>query len=144
IEAVEKTVEDLSIELARRGYPFAVARPQLDRDPHGKTVSVIYRIEQGSRLYVERINIRGNEKTNDNVIRREFDLVEGDPYNRALVARAERRLKSLGFFKDVKITSEPGSAGDRIIINVDVQEQATGDFSVAGGYSSADGIVAEV
>ena len=144
VEAMEKTVENLAIELARRGYPFATVRPQLDRDPRSHIINVVYRIEEGSRLYVERINIRGNQRTNDNVIRREFDLVEGDPFNRALVARAERRLKALGFFKDVKITSEPGSAGDRVIINVDVQEQSTGDFSVAGGFSSADGIVAEV
>jgi outer membrane protein insertion porin family len=143
-EAIDKTVENLSIELAKRGIPFAVARAQLDRDRNGKIVNVVYNIEEGSRIYVERINIRGNLKTNDNVIRREFDLVEGDPYNRALVDRAERRLKALGFFKTVKITGEPGSAPDRIILDVDVEDQNTGSFSVAGGYGSADGVVVEV
>ena len=88
--------------------------------------------------------IRGNTRTRDYVIRREFDLVEGDAYNRALVDRAERRLKNLSYFKTVKITNEPGSAPDRIIINVDVEEQSTGEFSVSGGYSTADGLLGEV
>ena len=78
------------------------------------------------------------------MIRREFDIGEGDAYNRALIDRAERRLKNLNYFKTVKITNEPGSAPDRIVINVDVEEQSTGEFSVSGGYSTADGFLAEV
>ncbi len=78
------------------------------------------------------------------MIRREFDVAEGDPYNRALIDRAERRLKNLSYFKDVKITTEPGSAPDRIILNVNVEEQSTGEFSVAGGYSTSDGFMGEV
>jgi outer membrane protein insertion porin family len=143
-EAVEKTAEDMTIELAKRGHPFAVVRPGVVRDQHGATINLVYRIEEGSRSYVEQINIRGNVKTQDHVIRREFDLGEGDAYNRALVARAERRLKNLGFFKTVKITSEPGSAPDRVILNVEVEEQNTGEFSIAGGYSTADGFIGEV
>jgi len=148
-EAVEKTAEDMTVELARRGQPFAVVRPQVVRPPvvrdqPAASINLVYRIEEGSRSYVEQINIRGNVKTQDHVIRREFDLGEGDAYNRALVARAERRLKNLGYFKTVKITSEPGSAPDRVIVNVAVEEQNTGEFSVAGGYSSADGFVGEV
>jgi outer membrane protein insertion porin family len=143
-EAVDKTVENLSIELAKRGSPFAVVRPHLDRDRNGKIMNVVYSVEEGSRVYVERINVRGNVKTNDNVIRREFDVVEGDPLNRALIDRAERRLKALGFFKTVKVTTEPGSAPDRIILDVDVEDQATGNFSISGGYSGADGVIAEV
>src|SRR5262245_8758748 len=143
-EAVEKTAEDMTIELAKRGHPFAVVRPRVVRDLRGATINLVYRIEDGSRSYVEQINIRGNVKTQDHVIRREFDLGEGDAYNRALVARAERRLKNLGYFKTVKITSEPGSAPDRVIVNVEVEEQNTGEFSVAGGYSTADGFIGEV
>ena len=96
------------------------------------------------RAYIERINIRGNTRTRDYVVRREFDISEGDPYNRALVDRAERRIKNLDFFKTVKITNEPGSAPDRVVINVDVEEQSTGDFSVMGGYSTADGFMGQV
>ena len=105
---------------------------------------MLFVIEEGPHVYIERINLRGNTRTRDYVVRREFDIVEGDPYNRALVDRAERRLKDLGYFKTVKITTEPGSAPDRIIINVDLEEQSTGEFSVAGGYSTSDGAIAEV
>jgi outer membrane protein insertion porin family len=101
-------------------------------------------LDEGVRAYIERINIRGNYRTRDYVVRREFDINEGDPYNRALIDRAERRVKNLNFFKNVKVTNEPGSAPDRVVINVDVEEQPTGDFSVQGGYSTANGWLAEV
>jgi outer membrane protein insertion porin family len=101
-------------------------------------------VDEGTRAYIERINIRGNTRTRDYVIRREFDIGEGDPYNRALIDRAERRIKNLNFFKSVKITNEPGSAPDRVVIDVDVVEQSTGDFSIMGGFSSADGWLASV
>jgi outer membrane protein insertion porin family len=143
-EAIEKTVEDITIELARRGYPFGSVRPHGDRDPQTRTITVVFDVDEGIRAYIERINIRGNYRTRDYVIRREFDIGEGDPYNRALIDRAERRIKNLNFFKSVKITNEPGSAPDRVVINVDVEEQSTGDFSIMGGYSTSDGWLAEV
>src|SRR5499427_50076 len=143
-DLVEKTVEAMTIQAARHGYAFATVRPRGDRNFEAKTINLGFVVEEGARAYIERINIRGNTRTRDYVIRREFDLGEGDAYNRALVDRAERRLKNLGFFKTVKITNEPGSAPDRVVINVDVEEQATGEFSVSGGYSTADGFIAEV
>ena len=143
-DAVEKTVEDLTVEVAKLGYPFASIRPRGERDYETKVVNLVYTMEQGLRAYIERINIRGNTRTRDYVIRREFDIVEGDAYNRALIDRAERRIKNLNYFKTVRITNEPGSAPDRIIINVDVEEQPTGEFSVSGGYSTADGFIGEV
>ena len=143
-EAIEKTVEAITIELARRGYPFGTVRPRGDRNPQNQTIGVVFVVDEGQRAYIERINIRGNYRTRDYVIRREFDIGEGDPYNRALVDRAERRIKNLNFFKSVKITNEPGSAPDRVVINVDVEENSTGDFSVMGGYSTSDGWLGEV
>jgi outer membrane protein insertion porin family len=143
-DAVEKSAELVTVEVAKRGYPFAAARPKGDRFPDQRIVNVVFVIEEGPHVYIERINLRGNTRTRDYVVRREFDIVEGDPYNRALVDRAERRLKGLGYFKTVKITTEPGSAPDRIIINVDLEEQSTGEFSIAGGYSTSDGAIAEV
>jgi outer membrane protein insertion porin family len=143
-ELVEKTMEDLAIELAKRGYAFSQVRPRGDRDFSTHRINLVYTIEEGPRVYIERIDVRGNSRTRDYVIRREFDIYEGDPYNRALVDRAERRLNNLGYFKKVKITNEPGSAPDRVIIVVDVEEQLTGEFSVAGGYSTAAGWLAEV
>ncbi len=143
-EAIEKTIEDLTVEISKHGYPFATVRPRGDRNAQNRTVSVAFVIDEGVRAYIERINIRGNTRTRDYVIRREFDISEGDPYNRALIDRAERRIKNLNFFKNVKITNEPGSAPDRVVINVDVEEQSTGDFSVMGGYSTADGFMGQV
>ncbi len=138
-DAVQKTVENLTTAMARRGYPFGTVRPRGDRNPVARTIGVTYVVDEGTRAYIERINIRGNTRTRDYVIRRELDINEGDPYNRALLDRAERRIKNLNFFKSVKITTEPGSAPDRVIVNIDVVEQSTGDFSIMGGYSTAEG-----
>jgi outer membrane protein insertion porin family len=143
-EAVEKTVEDMTIEAAKRGFAFVTVRPRATRNEEARLVNLVFAVDEGQRIYIERINVRGNTRTRDYVIRREFDLVEGDAYNRALVNRAERRLKNLAYFKTVRITTEPGSAPDRVILNVDVEEQSTGEFSVSGGYSTADGFLAEV
>jgi outer membrane protein insertion porin family len=143
-ELIEKSVEDMSIEMAKRGYPFAQIRPRGDRNYETRLIDVVFVADQGPRAYIERLNVRGNTRTRDYVIRREFDIAEGDAYNHALVDRAERRLKNLGFFKTAKVSSEPGSAPDRVILNVDVEEQSTGEFSVAGGYSTTDGFMGEV
>jgi outer membrane protein insertion porin family len=143
-EALEKSVEEMQIEASRRGYAFAVVRPRGDRNFEAHTVSIVFAVDEGPRTYIERINVRGNTRTRDYVIRREFDLSEGDAYNRALVDRAERRLKNLDFFKSVKIVTEPGSSTDRVILVVDLEEKSTGDFSVSGGYSTTDGALAEV
>ena len=143
-DLVEKTVEAMTIQAARQGYAFANVRPRGDRNFETKTINLAFVVEEGARAYIERINIRGNTRTRDYVIRREFDLGEGDAYNRALIDRAERRLKNLNYFKTVKITNEPGSAPDRVVINVDVEEQPTGEFSISGGYSTADGLIGEV
>ena len=143
-EAIEKTVEQVTIEVSRRGYPFATVRPRGDRNPETRTINVAFVVDEGTRAYIERINIHGNIRTRDYVIRREFDIAEGDPYNRALVDRAERRLKNLNFFKTVKITNEPGSAPDRVVLNVELEEQSTGDFSIMGGYSTAEGWLAQM
>src|ERR1700753_2057915 len=143
-EALEKSVEEMQIEASRRGYAFAIVRPRGDRNFEAHTVSIVFAIDEGPRVYIERINVRGNTRTRDYVIRREFDISEGDAYNRALVDRAERRLKNLDFFKSVKISTEPGSSSDRVILVVDLEEKSTGDFSVSGGYSTTDGPLAEV
>ena len=143
-EALEKSIEEMQIEASRRGYAFAIVRPRGDRNFENHTVAIVFTIDEGPRTYIERINVRGNTRTRDYVIRREFDISEGDAYNRALVDRAERRLKNLDFFKSVKIVTEPGSSSDRVILIVDLEEKSTGDFSVSGGYSTSDGALAEV
>jgi outer membrane protein insertion porin family len=142
--ALDKTTELLAIEMAKLGYPFAQATPHLTRDAAAQHIDVAFVIEQGPRTYVERIEIHGNTRTRDYVIRREFDIAEGDAYNKTLIDRAERRLKNLNYFKTVKISNRPGSAPDHVILNVEVVDQATGDFNVAGGYSTTDGALVEV
>lgn len=143
-ESVEKSLTAVTTAAARRGHSFAIVRPAGQRDPSTQTVSLGYIVEDGPRVYIERINVRGNTRTRDYVVRRELDLGEGDPYNKVLMDRAERRINGLGYFKKVRITNEPGSAPDRVVVNIDVEDQPTGAFSVSGGYSTTDGIIGEV
>src|SRR5258707_8491396 len=142
--ALDKTDEVLAIELARLGFPFAQAIPRTTRDATAKRIDVAFTIDQGPRTYVERIEIHGNTRTRGYVIRREFDIAEGDAYNKSLIDRAERRLKNLNFFKTDKITTQPGSVADRVVLDVEVAEQSTGEFNIAGGYSTTDGLHVEV
>jgi outer membrane protein insertion porin family len=142
--ALDKNKDDLAVELAKLGYPFAQVVPRTTRDADARRIGVSFVIDEGQRSYVERIDIHGNTRTRGYVIRREFDIAEGDAYNKTLIDRAERRLKNLNFFKSVKITTKPGSVSDRVILDVEVAEQSTGEFNVAGGYSTTDGWLAEV
>ncbi len=143
-EEVEKTMEELTLAATRAGYPFAQVRPRATRDYANHTISIIYYVEEGQRVYVERINVRGNDRTRDFVIRREFDMAEGDAYNKALVSKAERRLNRLGLFKNVKINTEQGASPDKVVVNVDVEEQPTGEIGFGAGYSTADGVIGDV
>jgi outer membrane protein insertion porin family len=142
--ALDKTTEALAIEMSKRGYPFAHAVPRTTRDAITQRINVAFVIDEGQRTFVERIEIHGNLKTRDYVIRREFDFGEGDAYNKTLIDRAERRLRNLNYFKTVKITTKPGSAPDRVVLDVEAVDGNTGDFSVAGGYSTTDGWMGEV
>nr|WP_306266559.1 outer membrane protein assembly factor BamA [Pararhizobium sp. IMCC3301] len=143
-ELIEKSLEEITLETARMGFPFIQVRPRGDRDYEQQIIHLTYVIDEGPRVYVERINIRGNTRTRDYVIRREFELAEGDAYNSVLVDRAERRLKRLGFFKTVRISREPGSSPDRVILNVLVEDQPTGELSFGAGISTGDGLVGDV
>ena len=137
--AIERTTEDLNTAVARKGFSFAQVRPRGDRNYENHTIDVTYLIDEGPRLYVERINVRGNTRTRDYVIRREFDLAEGDAFNRVIVDKAERRLKNLGYFKTVSVTTQPGSSPDKVVIDVNVEDQSTGSFQIGGGYTTDQG-----
>ena len=143
-QRVEKTAEALTIGASQQGYAFAQVRPRFDRDEINRRINITYMIEEGPRVYIERINIVGNFRTQDDVIRREFVLAEGDAFNRLLVEAARRRLRSLGFFKTVEIDTEPGSAPDRVIVIVRVQEQPTGELSFGAGYSTSEGVIGDI
>jgi outer membrane protein insertion porin family len=143
-EAIDKAVDAITVAAGKRGFPFVDVRPHAERDPAANTINIVFTLEDSPRRYVERIDIHGNTITHDEVIRREFDIAEGDAYNRGLVDAAERRLKQLPPFKSVKITSAPGSAPDRVVLNVEVEEQKTGEIFYSGGYSTSLGFVGEV
>jgi len=141
---VEDTNMAISDRVATQGYPFAQITPRGDRDDNNRTISVVYLVDEGTRAYVERIEIRGNTRTRDYVIRREFDLSEGDAFNQVLVRRAKKRLEDLKFFSSVDISTQPGSQPDRVVLIVDVKDQSTGEFGIGGGYSNTDGFTATV
>nr|WP_319485169.1 outer membrane protein assembly factor BamA [uncultured Cohaesibacter sp.] len=144
VDAVSKSLEDMTIEISKSGYAFARVTPRADRDYENKVINLVYQVDEGNRAYVERINIRGNTRTRDYVIRREFDMAEGDAFNRVLLDRAKRRLDALGFFDKIDITTSQGSSPDRVVLNVDVKEKGTGSVTIGGGYSTADGFIADV
>ncbi|CAH2404680.1 outer membrane protein assembly factor BamA [Mesorhizobium escarrei] len=135
-EDVEDTIIALTERVAGSGYPFAQVTPRGDRNFENHTISVVYTIDQGTKAYVERIEIRGNDRTRDYVIRREFDVSEGDAFNQVLIQRAKKRLEALDYFEKVEVSTVPGSEPDQVVLVVDVVEKSTGEFSVGAGYST--------
>ncbi|WP_202305705.1 outer membrane protein assembly factor BamA [Mesorhizobium sp. L-8-10] len=133
---VEDTIIAITEQVAGRGYAFAQVTPRGDRNFENRTISVVYTVDEGPRTYVERIEIRGNSRTRDYVIRREFDVSEGDAFNQVLVQRAKRRLEKLDYFEKVEIATAPGSEPDQVILVVDLVEKSTGEFSIGAGYST--------
>ncbi|PBB21686.1 outer membrane protein assembly factor BamA [Mesorhizobium sp. WSM4313] len=133
---VEDSIVALTEKVAGSGYAFAQVTPRGDRNFENHTISVVYTIDQGTKAYVERIEIRGNDRTRDYVIRREFDVSEGDAFNQVLIQRAKKRLEALDYFQSVDISTVPGSAPDQVVLVVTVVEKSTGEFSIGAGYST--------
>ncbi|MDH6229438.1 outer membrane protein insertion porin family [Mesorhizobium soli] len=133
---VEDSIIALTEEVAGKGYAFAQVNPRGDRNFENHTISVAYTVDQGAKTYVERIEIRGNDRTRDYVIRREFDVSEGDAFNQVLIQRAKKRLEGLNFFESVQISTVPGSEPDQVVLVVDVVEKSTGEFSIGAGYTT--------
>ena len=141
---IEKTITNLTARVGELGFAFVDIRPDVQRNPEERTLSVTFIITEGPRVFVERINITGNERTLDYVIRRELLLVEGDPFNAARVQASRRRLDNLQFFETVEIENIQGTEPDRTIINVQVVERPTGEFSLGAGFSTDSGPLASV
>lgn len=141
---VEKSVDRLTNAVSALGFAFIDIGPQLQRDKKKQIVSVVFIVREGPRLFVERINIRGNVRTLDKVIRRELRLAEGDAFNRSRFNRSRGRVRSLGFFKKQKFTRKPGSAEDKTIIDIEVEEQSTGSLTLGAGVSSSEGLLTQV
>jgi outer membrane protein insertion porin family len=133
---VEDSIIAITEHVAGRGYAFAQVTPRGDRNFENRTIGVVYTVDQGPRTYVERIEIRGNTRTRDYVIRREFDVSEGDAFNQVLIQRAKRRLEALNYFERVEIATAPGSEPDQVVLVVDVVEKSTGEFSIGAGYTT--------
>jgi outer membrane protein insertion porin family len=141
---VDKTVENLTLEAAKQGFVFAKVEPDIQRNEADASLNIVYNLSEGTRTYIERIDIVGNTRTLDEVIRRELRLFEGDAYNRVLVDRARRRLTALDFFEKIDFREDPGSAPDKIVLVVEVVEKSTGSISFSAGYSSTEAVVGSV
>lgn len=141
---IDDTVEELTFAAGEFGYAFVDIRPKITRNKEERKIDVIYEIDEGPRVYVEKIDIVGNVRTLDRVIRREFRLAEGDAFNTAKLNRSRSRIRALNFFAEVEITQTPGVEPDRTILNVEVKEKSTGQLSFGVGFSSADSAIADI
>jgi outer membrane protein insertion porin family len=143
-DAVGKAADGIEDYIHNRGYAFVEVKPRIKKDSDKHIVDVLYEVGEGPRVYIERIDITGNTRTKDRVIRREFRLAEGDAFNAELIRKTKTRLTDLGYFGGVDITTSPGSAPDKAIINVRVAEKATGELSFGGGYSTDAGALLDI
>lgn len=137
-DAIEDTIDALTYAAGIAGYAFVDVRPQLDVNPETGRIDVTFAVDEGPRVYIERINIVGNTQTLDRVIRRELRISEGDAFNRILLDRSRNRVRALGYFKEVEIVEKPTEDPDRTIVDIKVEEQPTGELSFAAGFSSVD------
>ena len=142
-DAVETTIGKLTDAIGVRGYAFVDIRPRVKRDRDAKSISVEFVVQEGPRVFVELVNIDGNVRTTDKVIRREISLVEGDSFNSSKLRRSTRQIRNLGFFETVDIKNVAGSAPDKTVLNVKVKEKSTGDISFGAGFSSTSGILGD-
>ncbi|CAI8364248.1 MAG: Outer membrane protein assembly factor BamA [Rhodobiaceae bacterium UBA7378] len=143
LRKIEDTEDALTKLLGEKGFAFADIRARTRRDREANLILVEYVIEEGPRVYIERININGNDRTQDEVLRREIRISEGDAFNRVLLERSRRNLRALGYFSSVEIEESPGSEEDKTIIDVNVVEQSTGELTFGVGYSSAESLTTE-
>jgi outer membrane protein insertion porin family len=145
-KSIEDAIDTLTFAAGTLGYANVNIRPAETRDTEGHTIGINFRVDEGPRVYIERIDIQGNTQTLDRVIRREIRVAEGDSYNPVLLDNAQSRIRALGFFKrdSVDVTDEPGSTDDRAVVKVRVEEEATGELAFSAGFSSADAFLFSV
>lgn len=144
-EYIEETIQNITDELGREGYAFVEITPVFKKDPKTQVADVTFKVKEGARVFVNRIDITGNSRTLDKVIRREFRLNEGDPFNTDKIRRSRQRIENLGYFDKVNLKTVPvANAPDKTDIAVDVSEKSTGAFNVGIGWSTYDGLLFEV
>ncbi|MBX9858148.1 MAG: outer membrane protein assembly factor BamA [Sphingomonas sp.] len=141
---IEDSVDAINQTAGLFGYAFAEVNPEFDRDAEKLLLSINFHIAQAQRTYVERIDINGNTLTKDKVIRREIRVSEGDAFNTFLVKRSQDRINSLGFFQEkLEVQQKPGSAPDRVVLETNVEEKATGELNLSIGYSSLEQFIVQ-
>ena len=143
-DLVEDVIGKLTDVVGTLGFAFVEIRPQVDRNRKEKKINLTFRVQEGPRVFVERIDIKGNVRTIDPVIRREMSVVEGDAFNTSKIRRARKRIQNLGFFEKVELTNAPGSAPDKTVVNVTVSEKSTGEISFGAGFSSSVGVLGDI
>lgn len=143
-ELIEDSVDAMTFVAGTVGYANVDIRPRVERNRETRRVDVVFDVNEGPRVFVERIDIVGNSRTLDEVVRREMRIAEGDAFNRVLLDRSRSRIRALGFFEDVTVEEEAGSAPDRSVVRVTVDEQPTGELAFAAGYSSNESFLFDV
>jgi len=144
IEAVNDGITKLTDKVGELGYAFVDVRPRINRNRKDQVIDVVFEINEGPRVFVERIDITGNVRTQDRVVRRELRLIEGDAFNSAKLRRSRKRLQDLAFFETVRVKRLPGSSPDKTVLNVDVEEKSTGQLTFGAGYSTTNGILGNI
>lgn len=144
VKFVDRVVERMAFQAGQQGYAFVEIRPQVTRHPENRTVDIDFQLVEGERVFVERIDISGNDRTLDRVIRRQFHIVEGDAFNSREVKDAEDRINGLGYFKEASVNVREGSGPGYALIDVQVEEQPTGSLSLGGAYSTSEGFSAQI
>lgn len=141
---VETSITALTDEIGKLGYAFVDIEPDLEKLPDEQTIDLTYVVNEGARVYIERIDVIGNVRTLDEVVRREFRLSEGDAFNTALLRRSRQRIQNLGYFEKVDLRTLPGSAPDKTRIEIEVAEKSTGELSFGAGFSTSDGPLGDI
>ncbi|MFV9875538.1 MAG: outer membrane protein assembly factor BamA [Rickettsiales endosymbiont of Dermacentor nuttalli] len=143
-DQIEDSIDAMTRLLNNRGFPFVSIEAVLDDNRQDRVINIKYLIEEGQRVYLNKINITGNVRTHDHVIRREFRIAEGDPYNASFINRSDQRIKNLDYFDKVEFTPTSTAHPDRLDINVEVEEKSTAKINLGGGYSTVDGIIGQI
>ncbi len=143
-DEIQTSVDKMTSALGDMQYAFVTVTPDVARNAGTHTVDITFSIGEAPKVYVERIDVNGNVRTLDKVIRREMTVVEGDPFNKSKIAKSEQNIKDLGYFDKVEVTPQQGSAPDKTVLDVNVSEQSTGELSIGAGFSTADGPLADL
>ncbi len=136
---IDNNITRMETLALKQGLNFVRVEPRVTRDDRNQAVDIEFAVVRGERVFVERIDIEGNATTLDQVIRRQFRTVEGDPLNPREIRQSAERIRALGFFSDAKVDAQPGSSPDQVVVNVDVEEQPTGSLTFGLSYSVASG-----